>query len=177
LCKDDLNLNFDINVITKLDYSNKNTVFEVLQNKGGSSKEHKEGVIWRLDYDIVYNTYISSELDVVSRSIVFKYETTQIRDNRSKIEKAIFNELQIRLKNRPIKLKSVTMSNLDYPAVITKALEQAKQRQIERDQERHKQELRLLKLENERIATLKEIDVRRQEVEQMPHILKKYNLL
>jgi hypothetical protein len=160
LCKDELNFQFTVNTRTKLDYQNKADVKDILQNKGGSATKHAEG-IWRLDYDVIYNTYVSSVVDAVSRSVVSKYETTQIRENRDAIQSAIYKGIKEKLKGTPVKLITAELTNFDYPDIITEALEKAKQRQIDREQEKHVQELRLMRLDNERIATIKQKEVNR----------------
>jgi hypothetical protein len=160
LCKDDLNFKFTVNTRTKLDYHDVSDVKDILQNKGGSATVHTVNV-WRLDYDVIYNTYVSSVVDAVSRSVVSKYETTQIRENRDAIQVAILKGIKHRLKDTPVKIISAELTNFDYPDVITKALEQAKERQIQREQEKHVQELKLMRLDNERIATIKLKEVNR----------------
>jgi hypothetical protein len=162
LCKDDLNFKFTVNTRTKLEYQNKADVKDILQNKGGSATVvDGNSSIKRLDYDVIYNTYVSSVVDAVSRSVVSKYETTQIRENRDAIQTAIYKGIKEKLKGTPVKIISAELTNFDYPDVITKALEQAKERQIQRDQEKHVQELKLMRLDNERIATIKQKEVNR----------------
>jgi hypothetical protein len=84
----------------------------------------------------------------MARGEVSRFQTTQVRENRKQIEKAILIGLQKALKGTPMVVTAVTTSNFDYPKVITAAVEKKRQREIEIEEEKANQAKELLKAEN-----------------------------
>jgi len=166
LCKDELNFKFKVNILARL----KNVpgqafdkqIADVLERQGGKI-EWKNGSIGILNFGKLYNTYVAKQVDGISRSVVGKYNTTDIRQNRDMIEASILKELRISTENTPIEIVTVITSNFDYPPVITKAQEAAKEREIELKQEDAKQALKLKKMTNREIIADKAIIVRAKE--------------
>ncbi len=146
LCKDDLNFGFDVKVRSRLRSSDGAAIKDVLNRQGSN-------IVWNggvgvLKYDFLYQTYVQPESRSISRMVVSQYETTQIRENRAAIQKAIHAALAQALKGTPMELAAVQTSNFDYPAVITAAVERKRQKEIEIKEEEAKQAMELLKAEN-----------------------------
>jgi len=146
LCKDDLNFKFHLNVRARLRVTDSESLKSLLERKGADMKVGAEGKV--LNFDLLYGTYISPVARAVARTEVSKYETTQVRDHRSEIEKIVLTELIKAVAGTPLEVISVTTSNFDYPDVITKAVEKKRTREIELQEEKAKQAMELLRADN-----------------------------
>lgn len=158
LCKDELNFKFDVNVLARLkgvesgdeDYNTK--VTNIFSRQGG--KLVWESGVGTLKFDILYNTYVAPKVDAICRSVVSKYETTQIRENRDVIEKEIKRRVLDAVKDTPIEVVTVVTSNFDYPDVITKAQEDAKKNEIDLKKQDAIQALNIKKMDNRLILAI-----------------------
>ena len=148
LCKDSLNFRFDVAVLTAADRENKALLKEMFENitpLGGNV----------ITADQIFMTYAKSVVDQEARKVVSKYETNQIVDKRAQIIDEIQKSVNESLGGSIVKVKRVTVNNLDFPAVVTKAQEERAQRQVEIETEKAEQKKRLLKAENAlKVATL-----------------------
>lgn len=141
LCKDSLNFKFDVAVLTAADRDNKALLKEMFENitpMGGNT----------ITADQIFLTYAKSVVDQEARKVVSKYETNQIVDKRAQIINEIQTSVNEALGGSIVKVKRVTVNNLDFPAVVTKAQEERAQRQVEIETEKAEQKKRLLKAEN-----------------------------
>lgn len=149
LCKDDLNFKFDLYVRARLrSIQDEESFREVLNRKGADMQGGKDDITRILTFDSLYKTYIKPVARSVARGEVSVFETTQVRDNRASIEKAILQKLVKAADNTPLEVVAVTTSNFDYPDVITKAVEKKRKREIEIQEERAKQAMELLRADN-----------------------------
>ncbi|MCK5604851.1 hypothetical protein KAR91_23375 [Candidatus Pacearchaeota archaeon] len=164
LCADDLNFKFDLKIRSRLKITAGKSILEVLTRQG--SKIRWDGNKGILTLNILYGTYVQPEARAIARTVVSKYETTQIRDNREKITKSIQGSLLKAVKESPIEIRMVTASNFDYPDVIEKAMERKKERQIAIDEEKAKQAVKLLQADNRLKIAQKMKIVRTAEAEQ-----------
>jgi len=146
LCKDDLNFKFDVKLRTRLKAKDDKGIMTVLQAQG--SRIEWGASVGKLKFDVLYNTYVKDVARSISRGVVSKYETIQIRDNREEVEKTILNKLTTALQGTPVELVMLATSNFDYPDVITKAVEARRKREIEIGEEKAKQAMELLKADN-----------------------------
>lgn len=140
LCNDSLNFGFKINVLASVNDEVLPTVFRnvtaddeyVISNKA------------------VFDRYARNLIDQEARSVVSRYNTSDIVANRTKIMGEIQSSVAKAFdKKSPIKIKRVTVNNLEFPDVITKAQELKAQRQVEIETERAEQLKRKLQIENE----------------------------
>ncbi len=165
LCADDLNFKFDLKVRARLKTTNGSQFTEVLNRQG--SQIRWEGNVGVLPVDVFYNTYIQPIAMSTARDLVSKYETTQIRENREQITKAIQERLK-ELTNGddcPMMITMVVTSNFDYPDIITAAVEKKREREIAIKEEEAKQAVELLKVENRLLIAQKEKITRAAEAE------------
>jgi len=146
LCSDDLNFKCDVKIRSRLKTMTAEELVELLRLQG--SKVQWNGDVGSLSYKSIYDTYISPEARSISRQVISKYQTTQIREAREAIQKSITESLLVALKKVPIEITSVVTSNFDYPDVITQAVEKKRQKEIEIDEEKAKQAMELLKAQN-----------------------------
>lgn len=144
LCKDSLNFSFNINVLAS---TNKDNIKEIL--KQVTASEFRDGYYVITGKD-VFDRYAKNLVDQEARRVVSKYETAEIVLNRERI----LNELQKAMAeafkgNKMVNIKRVTVNNLQFPEVITKAQEQRAQRNVEIETEKAEQSKRRLKLVNQ----------------------------
>jgi len=161
LCKDDLNFKFDLKVRATLgDINNKDEMRDLLRRAGAYI--NKQGL---LPFAKLYEIYVKAPARTVARRVVSKYDTTQIRDNRAAIEEEIRREVLRETAGTPIKITYITTSNFDYPPVITAAVEKKREREIQVEEERATQALKLLRIKNRKALAEEAISVRAKEAE------------
>lgn len=163
LCKDDLNFAFDLKLRAVVDADDPKTVMYILDKQG--SKIAWDGSVGLLKFDVIYGTYIKDPGRSAARHVVSKYETTQIRENRKKIEKEIATAVKEAVMGTPVKITYIASSNFDYPKIITEAVEQRRKREIEIKTEKAKQAMELLKMDNRMALAQKRKAVRAAEAE------------
>lgn len=146
LCLDDLNFKFDVKVRCFTQSDDIDAMITLLERQGKNIVW--DGSVGVLPFDVLYSTYLQPLVRSVSRKIVSKYETTQIRENREAIEKAITMEVIEGVKGTPLAVVSVLTSNFDYPDMIEEAMETKKKYQIEIDEEKAKQGAEMVKMDN-----------------------------
>lgn len=142
LAKDDLNFSFDLVLKTRLSATDGKAIKELLNRQGAKMQGNL------LKMETLYVTYVSPAARSVARTIVSKYDTTEIRENREKIQKAINDTLARDLKGTPVVLIAAYTSNFDYPKVITDAVERKRKKQIEVQEEEARQAMKLLQATN-----------------------------
>ena len=142
LAKDDLNFSFDLVLKVRPVAIDKETTKELLNRQGAKLEA---GV---LKVSTLYTTYVSPAARSVARSVVSKYDTTEVRENREQIQKAINEKIVEALRGTPIQLIAAYTSNFDYPEVITRAVERKRKKQIEIQEEEARQAMKLLQAKN-----------------------------
>lgn len=142
LCKDELNMKFDLKVRARLAVTDGEGMRAVLNNQGSKMKK---GV---LDFDVLYNNYVRPQARSITRFYVSQYSTTDIRERRAEIQEVIAKDLRAALKGTPVEITMVVTSNLDYPEVITNAMEKKRKREIELQEEVAKQQMEVLRADN-----------------------------
>jgi hypothetical protein len=146
LCADELNFEFDIIVRYTLAARNPKDVMGILDIMGANIKW--VGDIGVLHLSVLYNTYVKPTIVSKARAVVSRYRTTDIRNARAEIDKAIWDGVNNDLKGTPVAIKLINSSNYDYPEVITNAMEAKRKREIAIDEEKAKQAVELLKADN-----------------------------
>lgn len=143
LCADNLNIQIDIKTRTRLRIEDGAGVKSVLDKQGSKMVKNI------LSAETLYATYVQPQARAITRRHVSQFSTTQIREKRHIIEASIKKDLLDEMKSTPVELLMMVTSNIDYPAVITKAEEQKKTRQLQIEQEKTKHKMQLLKAEND----------------------------
>ncbi len=97
----------------------------------------------RLDNTV---NFIAFDLDLPK----FVVNKTITRESlwKKAIEKAIRDELLLAISGTPVEITMIVTSNLDYPDVITTAMESKRKREIEIKEEAAKQAMELLRVDN-----------------------------
>ncbi len=163
LCADDLNFAFDLKIRSMPKKSTPKEFLELMNRQGANIIW--DGDIGLLSFDSIYITYVQPVARAISRQIVSKYQTTQIRENREKIDKAILIKLVDAVQNTPAEIVMAVTSNYDYPDVIEKAMTLKKEREVAIGQEKANQAIKLLEMENRLKLAQKEKAVRAAEAE------------
>jgi len=142
LCKDSLNFKFDVSVLVAADRKNE----ELLRDMFVSITPDKGSVITS---EQIFATYARSVVDQEARKVVANYMTTEIVAKRPQIIEEIRQSVGQSLEGTIVEVKRVTVNNLDFPEVITKAQETRASRQVEIETERAEQEKRVLKAQHQ----------------------------
>ncbi len=141
LCKDSLNFKFDVAVLAAADKENKELLEKMFENitpQGGQTITSTQ----------IFDMYARSVVDQEARKVVSQYETREIVSKRPQIIEEIRTSVTEALDGSIVQIKRVTVNNLDFPEVVTKAQEERARRQVEIETERAEQEKRVLKAQN-----------------------------
>lgn len=106
LAKDDLNVAFDVHVVLSVQAGR---VQDVVLEYGGAD--------W-------YGRFVKEPFRTLVRSNVQRYESGEIKEARKQIAAAVRSELETYLEPTPFQIRSLVVGNIDYPAIVAKAVEQ-----------------------------------------------------
>jgi len=128
LCADSLNFGFDVKILVALNRGDKDRVKAAFRDL----KPAKEAGAHRyITAEQLFNTYIRPVVDQESRKIISKYRTDEIVYNRKQIIEEVRTVIAQATKGTILKVKRVTVGNLDFLEVVTKAQELKAQRKVE----------------------------------------------
>jgi hypothetical protein len=105
LAKDELNISFRFQTIIKV---KKGTIKLVVEEYAGSK---------------FYHRYIREPLRAMIRKNVQSLESRQVKEKRTQIAQAVMQELKEYLSTTPFVAISGVVGNIDYPKVVTEAVE------------------------------------------------------
>jgi len=105
LAKDELNISFRFQTIIKV---KKGTIKTVVEEYAGSK---------------FYHRFIKEPLRAMIRKNVQSLESRQVKENRTEIAQSVMNELTDYLSSTPFVAISGVVGNIDYPKVVTEAVE------------------------------------------------------
>jgi hypothetical protein len=84
----------------------------------------------------VYNVYGKMVILNTARSILSKYNVDEVNTNYERITVELFQALEPKLKGLPIDISDVTIGEIQYPDIITTAIEKAKERRMKIETEK-----------------------------------------
>jgi len=93
----------------------------------------------------VYFTYGKMVILNTAREVISKYNVDEVNKNYGRITKELFNEIQPKLVGLPIDISDVTIGNIEYPKIVTEAIEKAKERRMAIEQEQAQVQIELTK--------------------------------
>ena len=105
LTKDELNISFRFQTIIKI---KPDTIKTVVEEFGGSE---------------FYKRYVKEPLRSMVRKNVQELASRQVKEKRREIADAVDKELQAYLSNTPFVVVAAAVGNIDYPKVVTEAVE------------------------------------------------------
>lgn len=104
---------------------------------------------YKLSFQEVYAVYGKSAVRNVSRGIMSQYSVEDVHANYTRISKEIAGALEKEFVGTPIELSRINLGGVRYPDVVTNAVAQAKQRNMDIEREEAQAKIDLLKKENE----------------------------
>jgi hypothetical protein len=105
LAKDELNISFRFQTIIKIEPG---TIKSVVEDFAGTD---------------FYTRYIKEPLRAMVRNNVQTLESRQVKEKRKEIAEAVMTELVAYLEDTPFVVISSVVGNIDYPKVVTEAVE------------------------------------------------------
>ncbi len=105
LAKDELNISFRFQTLIKV---NPGTIKSVVEDFAGSQ---------------FYPRYVQEPLRAMVRKNVQTLESREVKEKRTEIAKAVMTELTDYLSNTPFIALSGVVGNIDYPKIVTEAVE------------------------------------------------------
>lgn len=111
LCKDSLVFKFTIDLLVSLDLTNPGIVKQAFEDL----KPSKENVI---TVEQLFNTYIKPRAAQVAQNVISKYLTSELVEKRSAVTEEVIAAVLESSKNGLIKIKSVSLTNLDFPDIL-----------------------------------------------------------
>lgn len=124
--KDKLNLTFDVRGTLFVDPKKANDLFSVIP-----AEEWRHSTSW-ISAEKVYNTYGRQLIRSKIRSIMSNYSISDIMDNRDAVNTELSNEVSklFQGKNYSIGVIQFGLADIQPPAIIVKAQETAKEREV-----------------------------------------------
>jgi len=105
LARDDLNVSFNFEAIIKIEQDNINKVVQ-----------EYSGVDW-------YNRFVKEPFRSFVRNSTQKYTSRELKTKREEIAKEVKQKLNNYVEGTPFTLVKLVVGNIDYPAVVAKAVE------------------------------------------------------
>jgi hypothetical protein len=124
LCADSLNFKFSINLMVSVNLDSPDEVMAAFENL----KPDQDHLI---TVEQLFNTYIKPVADQEAQKVVSKYKTPEIVIKRAQIIEEVRAAVHAATDTAILKVKRVTVGNLDFPDVITRAQEAKAQRTVE----------------------------------------------
>lgn len=148
-CADRMNISLDLKVRHRLK-RDAASIHMALKAQGSRIKWgfRSHDKVGALLYKPIAKVYVDHQAREIARLVVSKYPTDQVRVNRAVIKAAIFKQLVVRVKGSPIEIMEVMVSNIDPPKIISNAIEKARERKEQIQQEKADQEKKTLVEQN-----------------------------
>ncbi len=124
LCADNLNFSFDIDVLVSVNLKND----EEVKAAFGNLKPAEEQLF---TISQLFETYIRPVADQEARKVVSKYKTEELVQKRAVVIEEVRTAVTLATNTAILQVKRVTVGNLDFPDVITKAQERKAQMRVE----------------------------------------------
>ena len=140
LCADNLNFSFTIDVLVGVNKENKRAVLSAFQNL-------KPAGPYLFTVQQLFDTYIKPVADQEARKIVSSYRTEELVSKRPEVIEKVRAAVTKATNAAILKVKRVTVGNLDFPKVLTDAQVQKAKRKIEIETARAEGEKRAAKAE------------------------------
>lgn len=97
--------------------------------------------------DEVYNTYGKMIVLNTAREVLSKYTVDDVNKNYARITIELFNAIKPKLIGLPIDISDVTLGDIQYPKIVTEAIEAAKKRRMEIEKEQAQVQIELTKMQ------------------------------
>jgi len=94
----------------------------------------------------VYRVYGKMIIMNTARAVVSKYNVDEVNQNYARITDELYKALVPKLKGLPIEISDVTIGEIKYPDIVTKAVEKAKEKQMKIAETKAKAQMAIVKL-------------------------------
>lgn len=113
-----------------------------------------------VEFSEVYAVYGKMAVQNKVREIVSQYSVDDVHKNYARLSGEISKVLITNLANTPLEISSVAVGNIQYPDVVTKAIEASEERRLSIAKEEAQREIELTKKENQRLIAEADYQVR-----------------
>ena len=136
--QDNLNLTVEVKGVFAItsDETNMNRVFSRVT---AEPTDHKRVML--VPISKVYNTYAQNVIQKTTRSVITQYSIDHVMENRAAISEELTLAVLDRLKTTPIKPIEFGLADVQPPAIVVRAQEEAKQRRIDIQKARAEKEI------------------------------------
>lgn len=104
-----------------------------------------------VSFDEVYRVYGQMAVRNKTREILSKYSVEDVHKNYARLSNEIGLVLQAELEGTPLEISDIALGDIAYPAVVTAAIDAAKERELAIKKEQAQAEIELTKKKNERL--------------------------
>ena len=95
--------------------------------------------------DEVYQVYAKMILLNTAREVISQYSVDDVQKNYKRITLELYETLEPKLSGLPIQISDVTIGSVQYPKIVTDAIESAKKRRMEIEKEQANVQIALVK--------------------------------
>ena len=138
---DKLNLKFNVRFRARIEGNDKvlNTMFDDITPKND-----------KVTLRQVYNVYGRMVVRNTAREVLSKYSVEDVHANYTRISKEMKKKLLPRINKTPLQLSDALLGDIEYPKVVTEAIEAAKKKDLEIAKAEAQAKIDLTKKKNER---------------------------
>ena len=104
-----------------------------------------------IEFNEVYNVYGRMVVRNKTREILSQYSVEDVHKNYARLSKEIDIAITNGLKGTPLEISDVSLGNIQYPSVVTDAVNAAKERDLAIKKEEAQAKIDLTKKKNERL--------------------------
>lgn len=104
-----------------------------------------------VSFNQVYAVYGKMAVRNKTREIISQYTVEDVHKNYARLSGEIGTVLSDALKNTPLEISDIALGKIQYPAVVTAAVDAAKERELAIKKEQAQAEIELTKKKNERL--------------------------
>ena len=103
----------------------------------------------KVSFSEVYNVYGKMAVRNKTRDIIRAYSVEDVHKNYGRISKEVGASILLALKGTPIEVSDVALGNIQYPAIVTQAVEEAKARDLSIQKEQAQAAIDMVKKTNQ----------------------------
>lgn len=164
-CADNLNLSFELNITFGLKTDDESAMLKLwdltpsvglLEGGSVSTDTRKKNLI---TLEQVYSVYLDPIAAPRARAVARPYESLAVITNSEQIQQEIADQIREATKDMPIKIRTVTIGNLDPDDIVTDRARERARLQMEQENEQRRQQLAVLQARNALINAEKDYDV------------------
>ena len=151
ILSDKLTLNVDVRFSGRIAGSSKviNSMFNDI--KAGNDKY--------ISFDEVYKVYGQMIVRNKTREVIGDYNVDEVHKNYKRLSQELTLSMSDALQATPLEISNITLGNIQYPSVVTTAIEMTEKRRLDIEKEKANQAIELLKRKNQQALALADYDI------------------